>query len=277
MPHPADAAVRDGVDRDHRRQVGRVHLGQGVLGAAGITGAERADLAVGPLLPGDPLDDLEAVLGIVDDQPPGPLAGVTAPDVVGDHDVAPLGIVAALAAGAVLVVGRAGQERRKPPGSRLAVARRPIDVGGQMNAVSHRDPHVLLDDHAKLRRPHTHPRRLAAGRPAARPQERNQPSHHEREKNLQAFVAAWSLTSASSVPSHRRSFRTALSRLSSADRGKQQPSGTASARPRKIRKPPGRFSLTRRPVDRYDSADVQPDDLLMRGIHAQSSKRQFAF
>ena len=65
VPHPADAAIREGVDRDHGRQVGRVHLGQGVLGAAGIARAEGADLAVGPGLRGDPLDDVVAVLRVV--------------------------------------------------------------------------------------------------------------------------------------------------------------------------------------------------------------------
>ena len=39
-------------------QVRRIHLGQGVLGTAGIAGAESADLAVGPGLRRDPLDDL---------------------------------------------------------------------------------------------------------------------------------------------------------------------------------------------------------------------------
>ena len=65
---PLTPQFESGVDRDHRRQVGRVHLGQGVLGAAGIAGAERADLAVGPLLRGDPLDDVVAVLRVVGDQ-----------------------------------------------------------------------------------------------------------------------------------------------------------------------------------------------------------------
>ena len=63
VPHAADAAVRQGVDGDHGRQVGRVHLGQRVLGTPGIARAERTDLAVGPGLAGDPLDDVVAVLG----------------------------------------------------------------------------------------------------------------------------------------------------------------------------------------------------------------------
>ena len=93
---PLTPQFDSGVDRDHRRQVGRVHLGQGVLGAAGIARAEGADLAVGPGLRGDPLDDVVAVLRVVGHQPPGPLAGVPAADVVGDHDVAALGVVLAL-------------------------------------------------------------------------------------------------------------------------------------------------------------------------------------
>ena len=62
MAHSADAAVRYGIDGHHRRQVRRVHLGQRVLGASGIARAEGADLAVGPILAGDPLHDVEAVL-----------------------------------------------------------------------------------------------------------------------------------------------------------------------------------------------------------------------
>ena len=152
LPHAADAAVRDGIDRDHRGQVGRVHLGQRVLGAAGITRAEGADLAVGPILPGDPLHDLKAILGIVNDQSPGPLTGITAPNVVGNHDIAALRIIDAIRLDPVLVVGGAGQERREPAGSGLAIAGRAIDVCGQPDSVLHRDHHVLLDHDAELRR-----------------------------------------------------------------------------------------------------------------------------
>ena len=63
VPHPADAAIRHGVDRHHRGQVWRVHLRQRVLRTAGIARAEGADLAVGPLLPRDPFDRLQAILG----------------------------------------------------------------------------------------------------------------------------------------------------------------------------------------------------------------------
>src|SRR5262249_20618004 len=84
---------------------GGVQLGQGMLSAARITRAEGAHLAVGPFLTGDPLHDVIAVLGIIDDQPPGPLAGITAPHVVGDHDVPAFGVVVALGLAGGLVIG----------------------------------------------------------------------------------------------------------------------------------------------------------------------------
>ena len=61
--------------------------------------------------------------------------------------------------------------------------------------------HVLLNDHAKLRRPRTHPRRLAAGRAAARHRGAEPARPTRAAEDDRAFVAAWSLTSASSVPS----------------------------------------------------------------------------
>ena len=107
--------------------------------------------------------------GIVDDQSPDPLTGIAAADVIGDDDIAPLGVIAAFAAGAVLVIGRAGQEGGEPPRSRRALPGRPIDVGCQADSVAHRDHHVLLDDDDELRRPHAHARRLSQHAPRAQP------------------------------------------------------------------------------------------------------------
>src|SRR5579871_1591504 len=99
-----------------------------MLGAAGIARPEGAHLAVGPLLPGNPLHHVVAILRIVGNQPPGPLAGITAPDVVGDHDIPALGVVVALGLARVLVIGSPGQDGWEPAGYRLAVPRGPIEV-----------------------------------------------------------------------------------------------------------------------------------------------------
>ena len=119
VPHPAHAAVGQRIDRDHRRQMGRVRLGERVLGTSRVAGAERADLAVGPPLRGDPLDDVMTVLGIIGQPMPGSCAGEAPARVVGDDHVASLRIVLALAGRAALVVGRAGQERGEAPGAGL--------------------------------------------------------------------------------------------------------------------------------------------------------------
>ncbi len=165
MSHPADPAVRQGIDGDHRREVRRSGLGHGVLRAPAVADPEGADLTVRPGLSGDPLDDVVAVRRVVGHHPPGAFTGVSPAHVVGHHDIATLGVATPVGRRPRLVVGGTSQERWEPAGDGLIVAGRPIQIGRQLRAVAGGNEDVGLDHHVELRISLCH---LGCARPALR-------------------------------------------------------------------------------------------------------------
>ena len=143
--------------RPDRRQVRRslersTHLGDGGVGAA-----HGADPAVRPRLGGDPLADVVAVPtgvrrgGVVVD---ARRLGAVAVAQVDQHDVVALRdeVVRDLAVPLVrLVVRRVEHDRREAALDERPVARGPVDVEGEADAVAHRNHHVLRQDDPELR------------------------------------------------------------------------------------------------------------------------------
>ena len=140
VPHPVATHVRHRKQRDHRLDEWRSGDRERMLRPAFVRGADRADAAVGPRLLSDPLRGVVAVTAVVGQRPPTTLRAVAPAHVLHDHDVATGSEVVREGRGAhLLVVRRAHQQRREPAFDGHAVARRPINVGGEPGAIAHRD------------------------------------------------------------------------------------------------------------------------------------------
>ena len=137
-----DAQAGDlGGDGGHRR----VH-GHAPLGAADVGAAHRAEEAVVPVLAGDPADEVEAVLALVEvEVPVVRLAVAGAPAVLRDHHVA------RLRQGEVRGFERAPAVRRADRDGRGAGHGRPVQLRRQQRPVAHRHGDGLAAD--RLGRP----------------------------------------------------------------------------------------------------------------------------
>ncbi len=160
--------VDRGVDGDDRLEVRRLGGGDAEGGDAAIGGTPDADGSGAPGLGGHPLDDLMAILSLLDVEGVGvdPLRRAGAAEIDVHHRVAATGKVAVvgrvrLPTVAVLEIGIEREDARIPPW-----LLRQVEIAGEANPVRHRDHHVTnqLDRKWSLRR-HAYPRcRLRGGR-----------------------------------------------------------------------------------------------------------------
>jgi len=149
VPDAVPAEVRHRIDRNHRLEVGRVRDGQRMLRRPGIGRSHGAEVAVEPWLTADPRCRVGSVVRVVGDRPPVPLGLVSRAHVLADHDVAARHEVGGRRRHAILVVGRALHDRRESAVGRRAVSRGAVDVGGQLDAVAHRNHDVAHDGGAE--------------------------------------------------------------------------------------------------------------------------------
>ena len=134
----------------HRRQVRRVQSRESGLVAPGVGVAHRADLAVAPRLPSDPLDRVVPVGCLLGEGVPLALGLEPAAHVLYRDDVASAREELALRylSGRRLVVGGPLQDGWEPP-VRLSIASSRIeDVRGELDAVPRRDHNVRVYDHS---------------------------------------------------------------------------------------------------------------------------------
>ena len=149
VAHAGIAQVGHRVDRNRRDQLRRPLHGDRVLRAADVRSANRAHLAVGPGLRGDPGADVHAVATIVVEHVPDAFRAISPPGVLHDECIAVRGKVLAVGLAAILAVRRPHQDRRPIALERLALSRRQVNVGRQPHAVAHAHHDVLLRRDAK--------------------------------------------------------------------------------------------------------------------------------
>ena len=154
-PLPDSALVSIGPThvRDHCHQVLRPQRGHRCLCPAHPRCAPGPDPAIGPRLLVDPLERVESVLGL-GEQEIDVSAGFVAAAAVLDHaDIAPLGepaVVAHRRLDFVLVVRGSQQQDRRWFGDRLPVPGGVEDVSGQCHPVPHCHWNVALDNHLEF-------------------------------------------------------------------------------------------------------------------------------
>ena len=137
---------------DHGHEIPGAQGRGGGLRPTHPRGAPGADPAVGPRLSVDPLERIEPVLGLGEQEIDVALGLVAASAVLDHADVAPRcekAVVAHRRLDLVLVVGRPQQQRGQRLLDRLTIAGGAEDVGGQQDAIAGLDHHVPLDNHVK--------------------------------------------------------------------------------------------------------------------------------